>query len=90
MEENRDIPMIPKHQAEAMMMHMSRAIRCVVAIVIAFSITIAVCVYIFVNGYSSRTKDWLNTFNNLLRLPAVTEAINEEEAAGIIQQLQIP
>ena len=88
--EKNDIPMIPKHQAEAAMMHISRVIRCIVAIVIAFSITIAVCVYIFVAGYTSRTKDWLNTFNNLLRIPAVTEAINEEEAAGIIQQLPLP
>ena len=87
---DKDIPMIPKHQAEAEKMHMSWAIRCIMKIVIAFCITIAVYVFIFVNGYTSRTKDWLNTFNNLLRSPAVTEAINEEEAAGIIQQFPLP
>ena len=87
----KDVPMIPKHQAESVLMHMSWAIKCIVIAVITFCITIGACVYIFVNGYTSRTKDTLNTFNNLLqRIPAVTEAINEEEAAGIIQQLQIP
>ena len=86
----KDIPMIPKHQAEKEMMHMSWAIKCIVLISVMFCITIGTCVYIFVNGYTSRTKDWLNTFNNLLRNPAVTEAINEEEAAGIIQQYPLP
>ena len=86
----KDIPMIPKHQAEAEKMHMSWAIKCIMKIVIAFCITIAVCVFIFVNGYTSRTKDWLNTFNNLLQRTAVTEAINEEEAAGIFQQFPLP
>ena len=90
MSERKDVPMIPKHQAESELMHMSWAIKCIIKIVIAFCITIAICVYIFVNGYTSRTKDWLNTFNNLLQNPAVTEGINEKEAAGIIQQLQIP
>ena len=86
----KDIPMIPKHQAEAEKMHMSWAIKCILKIVIAFCITIALCVYIFVTGYTSRTKDWLNTFNNLLQRTAVTEAINEEEAAGIFQQFPLP
>lgn len=86
----KDIPMIPKHQAEAEKMHMSWAIKCIITAVIAFCITIAVCVFIFVNGYTSRTKDWLNTFNNLLQRTAVTEAINEEEAAGMFQQFPLP
>ena len=90
MSEKNDVPMIPKHQAESEIMHMSWAIKTILKIVIVFCITIAICVYIFVNGYTSRTKDWLNTFNNLLQNPAVTEGINEKEEAGNIQQLQIP
>lgn len=89
--EQKDVPMIPKHQAESVLMHMSFAIKCIVIAVITFCITIGTCVFIFVNGYTSRTKDTLNTINNMLqRIPAVTEGINEEEATGIIQQLQIP
>ena len=30
--EQRDVPMIPKHQAETEMMHMSWAIKCIVTI----------------------------------------------------------
>ena len=88
--EQRDVPMIPKHQAESVLMHMSWAIKCIMTVAIAFCITIAVCVYIFVNGYTSRTKDWLNTYNNLQRTYAVTEGADEEEATGSIQQSSVP
>ena len=74
---DKDVPMIPKHQAETAMMHMSWAIKCIMTAVVCFCITIAVCVYIFVNGYTSRTKDWLNTFNNLLQKEAVTEVADD-------------
>ena len=75
---DKDVPMIPQHQAESAMMHMSWAVKCILTAVMCFCITIIVCVYIFVNGYTSRTKDWLNTFNNLQRNPAVTEAVDEQ------------
>ena len=76
--EQNDVPMIPKHQAETERMHLSWAIKCIMAVSIASFITIAVCVYIFVNGYTSRTKDWLNTFDNLQRTYAVTEAADDQ------------
>ena len=85
-----DIPMIPKHQAESVLMHMSWAIKCIASVAIVSFITIAVCVYIFVNGYTSRTKDWLNTYNNLQRKYAVTEGADEKEEAGDIQQSSLP
>ena len=90
MSEKNDVPMIPKHQAESEIMHMSYAMKVILTIVVVFCITIAVCVYIFVNGYTSRTKDWLNTFDNLQKHYASVEAENEKEEAGNIQQLQIP
>ena len=84
------VPMIPKHQAEKQMMHMSWTIRwLVVAIVIGFLCMVCMA-YIFVNGYTSRTKDWLNTFNNLQNRLTVTEVANEKEETGIIQQSTLP
>ena len=74
----KDVPMIPKNQAETAMMHMSWANRNMLIAIIAFCITIIVCVLIFVNGYTSRTRDWLNTFNNLQRNSAVTEAADDQ------------
>lgn len=89
-EEKNDIPMIPKHMHEKQMMHMSWTVRwLVVAVVIGFLCMVGMA-YIFVNGYTSRTKDWLNTFNNMQKRVAVTEVANEEEKAGIIQQSPIP
>ena len=80
-EKNEDIPMVPKHWAEMIMMHHSRDIRAVVrGFIIAFALMV-IMAWIFVSGYTSRTKDWLNTYANLRENAAVTEVEN-----GIQQQ----
>ena len=84
-----DIPMIPKHQAQAQMMHMSWTIRwLVVAIVIGFLCMLGMS-YIFVTGYTNRTERWLNTYNELVQRSQITEAANEENTTGDFQQLPI-
>lgn len=76
-----DTPMVPKHWAEMIMMHHSKDIRAVVrGFIIAFALMV-VMAWIFVTGYTSRTKDWLNTLAGLQGKPAVTEVKN-----GIQQQ----
>ena len=91
MSEEKDTPMIPKHQAQAEMMHMSWTIRWLVIAVVVGFIAMVVMAYIFVNGYTSRTKDWLNTYSLLQSRPAIaTEAGNEKEETGIIQQSPLP
>ena len=79
---DKDVPMIPQHQAEKMMMHMSWANRNMLIAIIAVCAAMVAMVIIFVNGYTARTKDWLNTLANLQAgRPAVTEV-----AEGIQQQ----
>ena len=74
MEENKnDVPMIPKHQAETMMLHMEMANRNMMIVAVTFAIAMVAAIVIFVNGYTSRTKDWLNTLTNLQNRTAVTE-----------------
>lgn len=74
MEENKnDVPMIPKHQAETMMLHMEMANRNMMIVAVTFAIALVAAIVIFVNGYTSRTKDWLNTLTNLQNRTAVTE-----------------
>lgn len=74
MEENKnDVPMIPKHQAETMMLHMEMANRNMMIVAVTFAIALVAAIVIFVNGYTSRTKDWLNTLTNLQNKTAVTE-----------------
>ena len=69
-----DVPVVPKHWAEMMMMHHSKDIRSVVrGFIIAFALMVLMA-FIFVTGYTSRTKDWLNTYANLSGNNAVTEA----------------
>ena len=89
MNEN-EIPMIPKHQAQAEMMHMSWTIRwLVVGIVIGF-ICMVIMAYIFVSSYNSRTEKWLNTYDALVNRPPYTEVANEKEDTGNVQQSSLP
>ena len=70
---DEDVPVVPKHWAEMIMMHHSRDIRAVVrGFLIAFAMMV-IMAWIFVSGYTSRTKDWLNTYANLRQSTAVTE-----------------
>lgn len=73
MDEKKDTPMIPQHQAETMMMHMSWANRNIAIVAVASVLAMVAAIIIFVNGYTSRTKDWLNTLAHLQGQPAVTE-----------------
>ena len=71
--DKNDTPMIPKYQAESIMMHLSRANRNMMIVIIAVCVAMVVMAYVFVTGYTSRTKDWLNTYAALQGNPAVTE-----------------
>lgn len=65
MSEREDVPMIPKHQHQAEMMHMSRAVKIIAIVSLSAFIAMVCMAYIFVTGYTSRTKDILSTINNL-------------------------
>ena len=70
---DEDVPVVPKHWAEMIMLHHSKDIRAVVrGFLIAFALMV-IMAWIFVSGYTSRTKDWLNTYANLRNSTAVTE-----------------
>ena len=71
--DKNDTPMVPKYQAESMMMHLSRANRNMMIVIIAVCVAMVLMAYVFVTGYTSRTKDWLNTYAALQGNPAVTE-----------------
>jgi len=78
----KDVPMIPKHQAESMMMYMTWAMKNVVAIALAFAIAMTIAIFIFVNSYTVRTKEWLATIAQLQ-----TGVVNEKEANTVQQQI---
>ena len=65
MENMNDTPMIPKHQHQSEMMHMSRAIKAILVISVSAFVAMVIMAFIFVSGYTSRTKDILNTINNM-------------------------
>ena len=65
MENEREVPMIPKHQHQSEMMHISRAIKAILIISVSAFLAMVIMAYIFVSGYTSRTKDILNTINNM-------------------------
>ena len=76
--EEKEVPMIPKHQHQAEMMHISRAIKLIAIVSLSAFTAMVIMAYIFVSGYTSRTKDILNTINNL-RFYAVEEQVNGQE-----------
>lgn len=75
-----EIPMIPKYQAEEMAMHLGRANRNMMIVVIAVCVAMVAMVVIFVTGYTSRTKDWLNTLAQMQGKPAITEVADGQQA----------
>lgn len=75
---SNDIPMIPKHQHQAEMMHMSRAVKIVAIISVSAFVAMVIMAYVFVTGYTSRTKDILNTINNL-KIYTIEENINGQK-----------
>lgn len=74
-------PMIPQHQAETMMMHLQMANRNMMIVCITFAVALVASIIIFVSGYTSRTKDWLNTYAQLQAKTAATEV-----ADGLYEQ----
>ena len=79
-ENKNEIPMIPKYQAEEMAMHLGRANRNMMIVVIAVCIAMVAMVVIFVTGYTSRTTDWLNTLAQMQGKPAITEVADGQQA----------
>ena len=73
MENEKEVPMIPKHQHQSEMMHMSRAMKTIMIVSVSAFVSMVLMAYIFVSGYTSRTKDWLNTYNNLRRIVEVAD-----------------
>ena len=90
MSENKEVPMIPKHQHQADMMHMSWTIRWLVVGIIVGFICMLVQAYVFVMNYTSRTERWLQTYNELANRIGITEVTNEKNKTGDIQQLPLP
>ena len=90
MDEKTEVPMIPKHQAQAEMMHMSWTIRWLVVGVIIGFICMLIQAVVFVSSYTSRTEKWLKTYDVLVNRLSYTEAANEKEETGVIQQSPLP
>ena len=83
----KDIPMVPKFQAERDKVHqtkMNRYMLWAIAIIVTGFTIFAICMVIqaniFVSGYSSKTKDWLNTIRQLQGTSAATEVVYEYQA----------
>lgn len=87
-EEQKDVPMIPKHQHQAEVMHMSWTIRWLIAAIAVGFACMVVQAYIFVSSYTKRTDKWLKTYDQLVS--QITEALNEKEPSGAVQQLPLP
>ena len=81
MDENeKDVPMIPKYQAETTFMHLSWANRRMLIALLAVCLTFIITILVFVNGYTTRERNWQETIKSMWEKPRV------EVANGIQQQ----
>ena len=78
MEENKDVPMMPKHEAETTYLHLSWANRRMLIALICVCVTFIVTILVFVHGYTEREKNWLDTIGRLT--PGVTDGIQQQPA----------
>ena len=80
-EENRketrnDVPMVPKYQAEEVALHLGWANRRMLIALVTVCITFIITIIVFVNGYTTREKNWLDTLARLR--PEVTDGIQQQ------------
>jgi len=84
-EQKNDVPMMPKHQHQAEMMHMSWTIRWLIIGIIVGFMSMLTMAYIFVTSYTSRTERWLKTYDELVNRFSITEGTNEKNTSGDFQ-----
>lgn len=70
--EEKDCPVVNRFEADKAIMHLNFANRRMLIALIIVCITFIVTIIVFVNGYTAREKNWLDTIANMNRTP-VTE-----------------
>ena len=69
---------VPFFEHENAMMHMNTVNRNMTIVIVTVCITFVFAIYIFVSGYTSRTKDWLNTLANMQKTTEVENGVHEQ------------
>ena len=79
---NTDVPMMPQHQAENTFLHLSWANRRMLIALICVCATFIVTIVVFVNGYTTRERNWQETIKSMWNSPAaeVDHGIYEQPA----------
>ena len=76
--DEKDMPMIPQHQAETTFMHLSWANRRMLIALICVCVTFIITILVFVLGYTEREKNWLNTISHMPPAAEVTDGIQQQ------------
>ena len=69
---NTDVPMMPQHQAETTYLHLSWANRRMLIALICVCATFIATIIIFVNGYTTRERNWQETIKSMWENSPVT------------------
>ena len=70
---NTDVPMMPQHQAETTYLHLSWANRRMLIALICVCATFIATIIIFVNGYTTRERNWQETIKSMWENSPATE-----------------
>ena len=76
--DEKDMPMIPLHQAETTFMHLSWANRRMLIALICVCVTFIITILVFVLGYTEREKNWLNTIAHMAPAEEVRDGIQQQ------------
>ena len=81
--EKEATPMIPQHQAETTFMHLSWANRRMLIALIRVCATFIATIIIFVNGYTTRERNWQETIKSMWQHSPDAEV---DDGTGIHEQ----
>ena len=80
MEENKDVPMMPKHEAETTYLHLSWANRRMLIALICICVTMICVVIVFATNQTKREQMWQETIKSMYST-TVSEVDNGQQNA---------
>ena len=86
MDKEAEIPMIPQHQAETTFMHLSWANRRMLIALICVCATFIATIVIFVNGYTTRERNWQETVKSMWQNSQNSPNAEVDDGTGIHKQ----
>jgi hypothetical protein len=81
MNNENEVPMVPRFQAENTIMHLGYANRRMLIALVTVCLTFLLTITVFVFGYTIREKNWLDTLTRVTNVE-VTDGVHQQPDSG--------